>query len=375
MKQANLQLASVFIFSTALIAYEIAVMRCFAVGSWSTFGSMVIRIALLGFGLAGTILTFIHKQIKRNAAAWLGYAALLMPFAIAIAQILAQSIPFSPKYIATDATQWFWVGALFTVYAFPFFCGAFFIGVAFIALSDRIHELYFWNMCGSGFGGFFILVSMYLLPPNLIGLPVTVLAGISALLCFFLINKENKRITLKPVHLILSMLSLTTGISLILFLGDLRIAEEKNIKTVYNLAEWEEEYHSASPLGEIRIFKSSYFHSAPGLSEAFSGAGHTMPDHAFKGMYIDGNGPINIMRKLNRDESVFIDYLPMSAHYTLLTAPDVLLIRLGGAINLFTALHHRAGHIQVVEPNEDIIHIMRDVPIISAFNQHLLADP
>jgi SAM-dependent methyltransferase len=144
---------------------------------------------------------------------------------------------------------------------------------------------------------------------------------------------------------------------------------------VYNLAEWEEEYYSASPLGEIRIFKSSYFHSAPGLSEAFSGARHTMPDHAFKGMYIDGNGPITIMRKLNREESIFIDYLPMSAPYTLRTAPDVLLIRLGGGINVFTALHHRAGHIQVVEPNEDIIHIMRDVPIINAFNQHLLADP
>jgi hypothetical protein len=55
MKQSHLQLASVFIFSTALIAYKIAVMRCFAVGSWSTFGSMVISMALLGFGLAGRL--------------------------------------------------------------------------------------------------------------------------------------------------------------------------------------------------------------------------------------------------------------------------------------------------------------------------------
>ena len=54
-KLSSVRLAGVFLLSLALIAYELAVMRTFAVGSWSTFGSMVISIALLGYGLAGTL--------------------------------------------------------------------------------------------------------------------------------------------------------------------------------------------------------------------------------------------------------------------------------------------------------------------------------
>ena len=53
---STFRLAALFVLSMTLIAYELAVMRTFAVGSWSNFGSMVISIALLGFGLAGTIL-------------------------------------------------------------------------------------------------------------------------------------------------------------------------------------------------------------------------------------------------------------------------------------------------------------------------------
>jgi hypothetical protein len=377
MRQSNSQFASVFIFSVVIIAYEIAVMRNFAVGSWSTFGSMVISIALLGFGLAGTIITFIQHHIKQHAASWLGYSALLMPITIAATQILAQFIPFSPKYIATDLMQWFWVGAFFIIYSIPFFCAALYLGVAFLVLSTNIHELYFWNMFGSGIGGFFILVCMYIFPPSQLSLPVIVLAGISALLCFLTWDPETKKINIKPHQLVFSIISLSSGILLLLFFGEIRLAEEKPIKTIYNLKphEWALEYSSISPLGEMKVFESSYFHSAPGLSEAFSGGKNKMPVNAFKGLYIDGNGPINIMRKLNLEESLFIDYLPMSAPYVIYDNPDVLLIRLGGGINVFTALYHNARHIQVVEPNADIIHLMRDVPKITEFNRYLLDDP
>jgi SAM-dependent methyltransferase len=374
-KHLNFKLASIFILSIVIIAYEIAVMRTFAVGSWSTFGSMVISIALLGFGLAGTILTFIRAYVKKHAESWLGYTALLMPVTMAAAHVIAQFIPFSPKYIAIDITQWFWIGSFFIVYAMPFFCFALYLGAAFVALEDQIHKLYFWNMFGSGLGGFFILGCMYIFPPDLLNLPAVLLAGLSAALCFLFLNPETKKYNIKPRHLAFSGISLAAGICLLVFFGEIRIEEEKPIKTAFKLHEWTLEYSSFSPLGEMKVLKSSYFHSAPGLSEAFSGKENKMPVNAFKGLFIDGNGPINIMRKLIPGESRFIDYLPMSAPYVILQKPEVLLIHLGGGINVFTALYHKAEHVQVVEPNTDILHLMLDVPIVSNFNQHLLDNP
>jgi hypothetical protein len=41
--------ASVTLVSAAIIALQLAIMRIFAVGSWSHFGSLVVSLAMLGF--------------------------------------------------------------------------------------------------------------------------------------------------------------------------------------------------------------------------------------------------------------------------------------------------------------------------------------
>jgi hypothetical protein len=65
MKKINIKLIALFLFSIVLISYELFVMRVFSVGSWSNFGFLVISTALLGFGLAGTLLTLIDKRIRK----------------------------------------------------------------------------------------------------------------------------------------------------------------------------------------------------------------------------------------------------------------------------------------------------------------------
>ena len=125
-------------------------MRLFAVGSWDTFGSMVISICLLGFGLAGTLLTLVQKRVLANPDAWLFATSFLMAPAMALSQILAQQVPFNPVLIVSDSMQLWWIAAYYAIYAVPFFFGALFIGVIFMTLSGRIHQLYFWNMLGSG---------------------------------------------------------------------------------------------------------------------------------------------------------------------------------------------------------------------------------
>lgn len=109
MKQVHLRIGALFLLSVTVIGFELAVMRTFSVGSWSNFGSMVISIALLGFGLAGTILTFVQKRIRRAPDRWLRTLAIAYMPAMALAHVVAQVVPFKPIMIASDATQILWI--------------------------------------------------------------------------------------------------------------------------------------------------------------------------------------------------------------------------------------------------------------------------
>lgn len=154
---SGFRISAFFIISITLIAYKLAVMRSFAVGSWSNFGSMVISIALLSNGLAGTLLTFFSERIRRNINRWLIVTSVLPGPVMSGAYILAQYVPFNPVMIAVDRTQFVWISVYYLIYAVPFFIGAVFIGSVFVSLNERIYQIYFWNMVGSGLGGILVL--------------------------------------------------------------------------------------------------------------------------------------------------------------------------------------------------------------------------
>jgi SAM-dependent methyltransferase len=378
MKSDRFGLLAVCCVSVVLISYEISVMRTFAVGSWATFGAMVISIALLGFGLAGTILTFLQKRLEGKAGRWMAFCAVLLPLFMAVGHSLAQYVPFNPKFIATDSTQWWWIGAYFVIYALPFLCGAFFIGIAFIALSRRLHQLYFWNMLGSGVGGFFILAAMYLFPPNLLLIPQFALGVLGAALAVLGGAPANGGRRFRVLSLIAAGISAAAAVFIVLAFGAIRVSPEKPISVFKTFPQYTEVYHSYGPLGENDLFASTFFHSAPGLSENFSDSrkrGRATPDDAFLGLYVDGSGPVQFMRKLSKSEEAFLEYLPMAAPYAVRRPDDVLLIHAGGGIGAFTALHYGAAHVTAAEPNPDMIALLTAVPAVTNFNGRLFSDP
>ncbi|MFQ3621440.1 MAG: hypothetical protein SNJ78_10925 [Spirochaetales bacterium] len=375
-KLTSFRLAALFVLSVTLIAYELAVMRSFAVGSWSNFGAMVISIALLGYGLAGTLLTFLEERIRRQADTWLLASSLLLTPAMAGAHILAQWVPFNPLLITMDYRQMLWIAAYYFIYSVPFFIGAVFLGVSFIAFRHKIHQLYFWNMLGSGIGGFFVLGLMYILPPDRLVGPLVLLAGLATYLCtleYQGVDPTGYRLNSWKV----STVGLTSLASVILLLwgGNIRVSDFKPISYARQFPDSKQVYHSFGPLGEFDAFKSSFFHFAPGLSDNASSNIARMPQDAFIGLYIDGDGPIGIMRKLKPGEEAYMNYLPMAAPYLLLKNPKVLLLRLGGGIGAYSALHHGAQEVTVVENNPYLLRMLTHDAYFREFTDNLLADP
>jgi spermidine synthase len=372
---SDVRLASLFFVSVTVLAFEIEVMRTFAVTSWSNFGSMVISIALLGFGLSGTLLTFCGRSIRRNPDGWLGAAAFALAPSIASAHTLAQRVPFNPVLIASDMSQLWWVGAYYLVYSIPFFAGGIFIGAIFSALSSRSHQLYFWNMLGSGLGGLAILGLMFIIPPGMLIFPLVGIACVPALLCSIHWSAIDGRFRLSPPEIVLSLGLAGLCFLLLASFGGLSVSDFKPISYARKFPDSKEVYSFFSPRGEMRAYSSSYFHFAPGLSDNASISLSQMPRNAFLGLYTDGDGPVGIMRKMQPGEEGYLDYLPMSAPYRLLSKPKVLLLRLGGGAGVHTALHNGAREVRVVESNPDLISMLRDVDFFKEYTGGMLEDP
>ena len=373
-KLSDVRLAALFLVSVCVLAFEIEVMRVFSVASWSNFGSMVISIALLGFGLAGTLLTLMGARIRTNPDTWLASSAFALGPSMAMAHALAQQVPFNPVLIATDPSQLWWIALYYVLYGVPFFAGGIFIGVMFTTLAGKMHQLYFWNMLGSGLGGLLILGFMFLFPPGFLIYPLVGVAVLPALLCCLRWSAEEDRFRIKHLEAALFVGVASVGFILLGRFGSLNVSDFKGESYARKYPDSSLVYDAFSPLGETRVFSSSYFHFAPGLSDNAGVALTKMPQNAFLGMYIDGNGPVGVMRKLKTDEENYIDFLPMSAPYIILAKPRVLVLRLGGGAGVHTAIHHGAREVWVVESNPDLVHMLRDVPFFREYGGDFLAD-
>jgi hypothetical protein len=374
-KLSDTRLGCLFLVSICVLCFEMAVMRSFAVASWSNFGSMVISIALLGFGLAGTLLTLAGRRVRGNPDAWLASSALALGPSMAIAHVLAQRIPFNAVMIATDRAQLLWLGAYYVVYAPPFFMGGLFIGAAFMAISNRTHALYFWNMLGSGLGGLLSLGFMSLLPPELLIYPVVALASVPALLCSVDWSPRHARFRVRAWETLLCLLLAAASLFLIARYGALAVSDFKPVSYARKFPDSRQVHRSFGARGEIEVYASSFFHFAPGLSDNASLSRSRPPRDAFLGLYVDGDGPVGVMRKLTSAEEEYIDYLPMSAPYLLVSSPRVLVLRLGGTAGIHTALHHGAKAVRVVESNPDLVRMLRDDPFFQKYTGGVLEDP
>jgi hypothetical protein len=369
----NTKLTALFFISIAGIAYELYVMRVFSVGSWSNFGSLVISTALLGIGLSGIILTFLDRWVNRRAGAILSFCAISLPLSMALAVILAQMVPFNPVFLASDSRQIWFIGAYYIIYGVPFFLIASFTGAAFIALRNSIQQVYFWNMTGSGAGGFFIIICMFFLPPRYLILPVLGLTVIAALLTLVFRDVETGQLRFSAFQLLALTLSALISVCAVFLWGDIRVSDYKAISYTRKYPDPKLVHHSYGPGGEYHVYASRHFHFAPGLSDNAAIEVPVMPTQPFWGLFVDGSGPIGIMGSLRENELPYLDFLPMAAPYTVISRPKVLLINLSGGINAQMARYKGAAGIDIVEPSSEMIRLLRDDPNVSRFTGNLFA--
>jgi predicted membrane-bound spermidine synthase len=372
-RSAFLFYLAVGLVSAAVIALQIVIMRIFSVGSWAHFGSMVVSLVMMGFGLTSVVMCGANAWFEKH---WQGVANVSLlafgPLMVA-ANLLAQQIPFNAIFLISDPVQKWKLFGNFVLYLTPFLAGAFFLGAVFLRMKDVFGRVYFADLVGAGIGGLLVLGCLYLFrPENLIVVPLA-LWFIGSLVWF---AAQAKRTAAVAALVVLGAASLGAHFWLpsALAIPKLAVSDYKGVSYARKFPDNQRVYENASPFGYLEVYSSSYLHFAPGLSDNAAFNLPEIPPNAYLGMYIDSDGPFGVMRKLNDAESAYFRYLPMQYPYVLKKDPQTFVVQFGGGISTRVALHN-SKHVTVAEGNPAILDAFRNDKALRDFSGDILNDP
>lgn len=331
---------SIGLLSAAIIAFQLALMQLLSIVQWYHFAYMVISVALLGFGTAGTVLSLFRKQLLAHLSSWLYWLMMSAGITMALATTIAQApaIRFDSYLLFTDIKQAGHLLLTYLLFFIPFFLGALAIGLVFIAYADHIGKIYFANLFGSGIGGILALLGVGLLHPQQLVTAMAILPVLAAWLILprrFIVALVALGIIgwkwIDPPQLVLSQYK---DLSKTLLLPDARISLEKN-----------------SPYGLIQTLSSPALRYAPGLSLTATTTGTVQ-----KAAFVNGDwfGVV-----LKPDTSFILNHTTLALPYIIAPRRRVLVLRAGTGVDVLQARSKGAEHITAVEPNAAMLALLQ----------------
>src|ERR1700759_273853 len=157
----------------SVIALQIGIMRVFSVGSWAHFGSLVVSLAMFGFGLTSAVMCVGKGWFERHWQGAIKGALLLFGPLMVVCNLAAQQVPFNAIFLISDPMQKWRLFANFVLYFLPFLAGALYLGVVFLKAQKTFNRVYFADMVGSGLCGLSVLLALYVFKPeNIIMAPL-----------------------------------------------------------------------------------------------------------------------------------------------------------------------------------------------------------
>jgi SAM-dependent methyltransferase len=348
---------SVAMAAGALIAAQLGIMRLYAIGSWAHFGSLVVSLAMLGLGLSSAAICTAKSLIVRHGRTIAGASLMLFAPLLAAVNLAAQQLPFNAVFLVADPQQKWRLAANFALYLLPFVAGGMFLGTVFLQQSQQFGRVYFADLSGAGLCGLLFVLTMGVVPPeDLITVPLALgLIGAG----FWVIAEGGRweRIAL-PVAAVLS-LAVHFVLPPVFGISKLAVSDYKGVSYARKLPDNRRVLHLLSSFGDVQAYTSSYLHFAPGLSDNAAFNLPELPRNAYLGLYLDGDGPIGVIRNLPPKDTAYFEYLPGVYPYLIKPAPDVFVAQFGGGISTSLALRYGARSVTVAESNPAILEAFR----------------
>ena len=362
MKNLNPALFGVFALGASIILFEITLTRVFSIMMWHHFTYMVISIALLGFGAAGSFLTIRKKEADENPYLQLRRYSGFFTISLVLAFGCATVVEVDTLALLDDPRNILGLLLLYAIIAVPMFFGGLAMGYALSHFSKAVNKVYFLDLLGSALGGG---ASIFILSHW--GSTATVFASafVAALAClgFSFGIRASQRIL--PF-----LLCLATCWTFLAYSGGV---EKLGIPAL----RWDPAFAKGK---EMTILKVGVEQRIPGataeveVSESHSSIPMIGGDFSYahsrliQGRFVtqDGTAPTILYKDaadLKRFD--FLDDSQAGTAYVALKArgkenPNVLVIGVGGGVDVMMALAEGAKKVTAVEINEAMIRMVTE---------------
>ncbi|KPK26985.1 MAG: hypothetical protein AMJ61_07285 [Desulfobacterales bacterium SG8_35_2] len=343
---------TILLVSAMALSYEILLMRLFSIVQYHHFAYMVISLALLGYGASGTFLVFFRQQFLRRFPLALITNIFVFGITVVGCYLGGQHLLFNPDEIFWDNRQWLKLFTLYLLLALPFFFAANCIALAFSRYRQRISEIYAADLFGAGLGSVLIIGLLFLLFPQklllFVGSIIFAIGGVAWL-----------ELGLRPTWRALFFI----GAAALLYLlpsawTQLAISPYKGLSQQMRIKGSRIVQEKSSPLALLTVVESNLvpFRYAPGLSLT---ADSEPP--AQVGIFIDGD-TFNIITRFPEDISrlAYLDKITSALPYHMSRRQNILILGAGGGADILQALYFKAGNIDAVELNPQVVQLVSD---------------
>jgi hypothetical protein len=342
-------LVSVALICAAALAYEVLLMRLLSIAHWHHFAYMIISVALLGYGVSGTVLTLLQERLKDHfPIAFIGNAALFGLTSVG-GFVTAQALPFNALELLWDFRQPLWLLLIYLLLFIPFFCAANCVCLAFAQFPGQLHRIYSFDLLGAAAGAMGIIGLLFLVMPG----SALQLIGALGMLTAWIAMLECRQ---GPRSLRLTLLLAAAVLALPHLAPDLKVSQFKGLELAKGVIGAEQIDQRSSPLGLLSTVANNTvpFRHAPGLSLNAT----TDPPRQLA-VFSDADGLSVISRYQGELRSLaHLDQVSSALPYHLLRQPRVLVLGAGGGTDILQALYHGARSVDAVELNPQMVRLV-----------------
>ncbi len=335
----NRLLFSIGLLSVSMIAFQLSLMQYLSIVQWYHFAYMIIAIALLGFGAAGTFIALFRnaliQRIKVLLPLCITLTGIFMPLSLWLS---GQPLFRFDTYLLFVEQKEIWRLLLFELIFFlPFFFCALAIGMVFIKYANRIGKLYFGNLLGSGLGGILIILLFWVASPS----QIAFITGLLSLLASFIIISSQSRTLMVAINIVIALVLLFFAIKNPIYIN---ISQYKSLSQSLDLPETTIKTSKNSPYGLIQYITSPVLRYAPGLSLSYTGEVPVI-DALFSNA--EWAGPV----LASQEDSEILDYTTSAVALEIIEPQKVLVLGAGTGIRTHYFSLRKIPQIDHVEPN------------------------
>jgi len=340
--KACLPLYSIGLLSASALATELYLVRLFAIIQWHHAAYMIISLALLGYGVSGTLLALLRKRVLARFAFFYPLLIVLFALALPLCLWLAQRLDFNAELLLWRSQAWLHMAGVYLLLALPFLFAAAAIGLALDAASTRVSQMYAADLAGAGLGALCMVGLLSILPISNIPAALVTLALLAAGIALLELKQPMRRSLPVIALMIISVWLLPGGLNRPL------VSEYKPLSGTMRIQGAQLVDERSGPLGQLSLVRNDDvpLRHAPGLSL------HTpvIPGKQMA-LFEDASGMSAIISIESNQSLGWLEWMPSALPYAISRPQRVLIAGAGGGMEALQALTLSDGVVDVVEPN------------------------